>query len=302
MRTLSGGVSLLLAVMLAGACGQGDAASGRGDLPDVEEEPGHGDMPDDLDGEEVNDTLPRPLTADELERYYRAQVGWRVCAVEAGLDLPQPPSLETFMADGGGWSVGAELTDEEWNRRVVGDEAGGEPTVGTRCGEPPYEGEFRVEEVALRRFHRFQVQLAACLAAEGYALDLDPPTEDAFVASGGRNWAVWAELLHRFDVTERDHDTLNVRCGSSIGELPLDLHGFEIDPGELEARYESRLALKACLEEAGFVLPDPPTRDAYRAGDVGTAWEVWTDAYRNNDREQLQAFADGIDQACPGHG
>jgi hypothetical protein len=304
MRALTRGVSLLLlTVVLAAGCGQGGGDLSHGDGREVDEdEPGHGDMSDDLDGKEIEEIPPRPLTADGLERYYAAQVDWRMCAVEAGLDLPEPPSLEVFLADEGRWSVFADLTDDDWNRHIAGDESESGGMVGARCGEPPFEGEFRVEEEALRRLHRFQVELAACLATEGYELDLDSPTEEEFVASGGRNWNVWGELRERVELTDQQYGSINERCGSSLGELPLDLHSFEIDPAVLEGRYESLLALKACLEEAGFVLPDPPPRDAYLAGDVGTNWQLWTDAYRHNDRDQLQAFADGLDQACPGHG
>jgi hypothetical protein len=47
------GSVLLLTVVLAAGCGQGGGDLSQGDGPEVDEgEPGHGDMSDDLDGED----------------------------------------------------------------------------------------------------------------------------------------------------------------------------------------------------------------------------------------------------------
>lgn len=283
-------------LLLAGfGCGSDDP---DGTEPGVTgEDPEHGDHGDDLP-DEAEEIPPRPLTVAEMERYYAAQIDWRTCAVEDGLELPDPPSLEGFVADGATWWVGYDLTDDEWNR-MIGDESG-TTGPGATCGEPPGPTDFRVEEHALRRFHAFQLDLAACLAEQGLVLQHDPPTEDEFVEAGGRGWHVWAELTRQHHLSQQVQDQLEARCGSSISELPsLDIHSFELDRSVLEARYEEQLELTSCLADAGFVLSDPPDRDAYLDGAVGTYWDLWGDAYRRNDRDELSAFADGLDQGCP---
>jgi hypothetical protein len=284
---------LIVLFAVAGCGGEG--------LPSPEvldDEPGHGDHGDDLAGEAVEEVPPRPLTAAELERYHAAQVAWWECARQEGLALPDPPSLEEFIADGGGWWVGFDLSEDEWNR-LVDDEAGEQLPAGVVCGEPPGDYEFRVEEDAVRRFHAFQLDLIDCLAEEGFPIDTDAPTEEEFVAAGGRGWDGWSEFAARYDVTDELHERLDAHCGSSITDLPLNVHSFEEDPAVLERRYEEWLSLHACLTAAGFDLPEPPDRDTYLAGTVGTRWDVWIDAYGRNDRAELSVFADLLEQGCP---
>jgi hypothetical protein len=286
-------------LLLAGfGCGTGELDGAEPGVTGEDTQHGdHGDFPD----EDVEEVPPRPLTVAEMERYYAAQIAWRTCALDDGLELPDPPSLEGFVADGATWWVGYDLTDDEWNL-MMGDESG-TTGPGATCGEPPLPTDFRVEEHALRRFHAFQLDLVACLAEQGLVLQLDPPTEDTFVEAGGRGWHVWTELSQQHHPSQQVQDQLEAACGSSIGELPsLDIHSFELDRSVLEARFEEQLELRSCLEAAGFVLSGPPDRNAYLDGAVGTYWDLWGDAYRRNDRDELSAFADGLDQGCPAAG
>ena len=271
----------------------------------------HGDDWDMDDGdmdelyESEAEVPPRDLTVTELERYYDAQVSWRACAMEAaagleGAELAPPASRADFVASGGEvWSVGNEASE----LNVPADPAAtGGPEeyesvwdfMVAACGWAPSPDEYRVEEEALRRLHAFQLDLVTCLATQGYPVDGTPPTEDAFVEAGGHGWSVWQQLRERYTVGDHLHERLNAACGSSVGELPLDLHSFEIDRDTLERRYEGLLALARCLEDAGFVLSDPPSREAYLAGDVGTNWDPWLDADAGN----VQDWPD-IGEACP---
>jgi hypothetical protein len=134
-------VLLALVVSACGVAGGGGKSTG---LQPTAEDVGHGDPGESIGEETVEEDSPEPLTMRQLKRFYAAQVEWRTCAVDEGLVLPDPPTLEQFVAGGGSWWVGHDLSEEEWNRMVVGDESGG-GSLGEACGEPPTHSDFTAE-------------------------------------------------------------------------------------------------------------------------------------------------------------
>lgn len=59
-------------------------------------------------------------------------------------------------------------------------------------------------------------------------------------------------------------ERIATRCGNSNQDLWLQATDFEVDRDGLEAQYAANLALTACLEEAGFAIPEPPARRVLR--------------------------------------
>lgn len=284
--------------LVPAACG-GDSPQGAdiaSDSPSCEELPAACD-PDPDEHE------PPPLTREQLERYYVAQIAWRTCAAGEGFALSEPPSLEEFLAGGGAWWAGADLSDEDWNR-IVGDESG-TPGFDLRCGEPPLASDFLVAREALEGLYAWQVGVVACLEAEGFPLDAPVPPLEEFVRTGGTSWVPAREFTGRYGFPEgATWQRLATRCGSPTQDLWLSATDFEADEAGLESQYEANLALTACLEGAGFSVPDPPPLDEF-VGERGWNWtdaDIWAAVYRDNDRNAVQAFADGLDQACPGVG
>lgn len=66
------------------------------------------------------------------------------------VELPEPPSLERYLEEGGTWSVGADVSPDDWNALIVGD-GPAEGRVGRACGEPPVPYDFLVGREALER-------------------------------------------------------------------------------------------------------------------------------------------------------
>jgi hypothetical protein len=64
--------------------------------------------------------------------------------------------------------------------------------------------------------------------------------------------------------------------------------------------YRNNLAVTRCLKEAGFVVLEPPLEEFVE--ELGWNWahaDIWGAAYRDNDRDALEAFVDTLDQVCP---
>jgi hypothetical protein len=271
---------------------------------DTDAEP-HGDFPVPVSDEgrptgDEEEHEPAPLTREQLERYYVAQVSWRECAVEEGVALSEPPSLEEFKADGGTWSVGAELSDEDWNRMFAGEEPS---RIDSLCGEPPFASDFRVGREALERLYAWQMAVVACLEAEGFPLEGEAPPLEEFVRTGGTNWAPAREFHGRYGFLEGETWVrVYTRCGNDNQDLWLQATDFEVDRATLEAQYEVDLALAACLERAGFRVPAPPPLEEF-IEELGENWsnaDIWGAVYRDNDEKAVLDFVEGIDQACPG--
>lgn len=283
-------VGIALALVFA-ACGGEEVETIGHDCPPA-------DCPDD---DLEDDHEPPPLTPEQLERYYVAQVSWRDCAMGEGLALTEPPSLEEFAAGGGEWWVGAEISDDDWNRLIVGDESGN-GGVGRRCGEPPLADEFLVGRDALERLYAWQVEVVACLEGEGFPLDTSAPPLEEFIETGGTAWVPAKEFHGRYGFPEGAPWTrIATRCGNLDQDLWLEATDFEVDRAALEAQYEENLALTACLEEASFAVPEPPSLDEF-VDQLGWNWTntgIWGAVYRDNDRGAVRAFADRIDQVCP---
>lgn len=139
-----GRVTPVLLALALGACGvTGGGATSVGVQP-AAEDVGHGDPAESLGEETVEDDSLEPLTTGQLQRFHAAQVEWRRCAVDEGIALPDPPTLEEFVAGGGSWWVGDDVSEEDWNHRVVGDESG-VGALGATCGEPPTHSDFTAE-------------------------------------------------------------------------------------------------------------------------------------------------------------
>lgn len=278
------GMAILLVVLL-GAC--------------VDEEPHaddclHEECDEILEGEE--EQLP-VLSRDQRKRYYRAQVDWRECAIAEGMDLPEPPPLGQFVA-GREWDVANDISDEDWNRMGGLGEGG----VAMACGEPPVPHEFLVGPEALERLYDWHVEVLACLEREGYPVDTTPPPVEDFVESSGRSWAPAREFHRRYGFLEgATWIRVHTRCGNDNHDMWLGATDFEVDRAALEARYEEHLALTACLEEAGFIVLEPPPLEEF-IDELGWNWshaDIWGAAYRENDRRALHRFVDQMDQVCP---
>lgn len=287
--------AVVVAVVLAlGACGGDPAETGHGDPPEAF----HGDPDEPI--EEEDEPEPPPLTREQLERYYVAQVAWRDCAVAEGLALTRPPTLEEFVADGGSWWVGAELSDDEWNTLIVGEDPSG---VGARCGEPPLASDFRVGREALERLYAWRLRVVACLAAEGFPLDEQPPPLEEFIRTGGTNWTPAREFHSRYGFLEgKTWVRVHTRCGNDNQDLWLGATDFEVDRAALTAQYEANRALAACLEGGGFRVPPAPPLEEF-IDELGENWsnaDIWGAVYRDNDRRAVAEFVEGMDQACPG--
>lgn len=242
-----------------------------------------------------------PLTQKQLKRYYEAQLAWRACAMGQGLALPEPPTFEEYAADPGTWSVSADISDEEWNRLIVG--TGGSGNVGARCGEPPGPHDFLVSDDAFRRLYAWQERVVACLEGEGFPLETTAPPIEEFVESGGTNWVPAREFHGTYGFLEGETwERVYTRCGNDNQDLWLDASDFEDHRPALRARYEENLALAACLEGAGFQVPAAPPIEEF-IEELGENWssaDIWEAVYRDNERKAVQAFADTMDQVCPG--
>lgn len=243
---------------------------------------------------------PPPLTREQLKRYHRAQVAWRDCAMEEGLTLPEPPTFEEFAADGGTWSVSADMSVEEWNQLIVG--SGGSGRVGARCGEPPIPHEFMVSDEALRRLYAWQEQVVACLEAEGFSLETAAPPLEEFIESGGTNWTPAREFHRRYGFLEDTGTGVYTRCGDSNQDLWLQATDFEVDRAALRGVYEDNLELTTCLQAAGFEVPEVPSWSEFvdRLGRNWTNADIWGAVYRDNERNAVRSFVDTMDQVCPG--
>jgi hypothetical protein len=265
----------------------------------------HNDPPpvglhDDPDQATEVEEEPPPLTKVQLERYYVAQVSWHDCVSREGVALSEPPPLEEFLADGGAWSAGSDLSGEEWNRLFGGNRPS---RVGTLCGEPPFESDFRVGREAMERLFAWQLEVVACLAVEGFPLEQEAPSIEDFVRTAGTNWVPVREFDERYGYLEGGTWVrVYTRCGNDNQDMWLRATDFEIDRAELKAQYEANVALAACLEGGGFsVPPAPPLREFI--DELGENWshaDIWGAGYRDNDRKAVSFFAEGIDQACPG--
>jgi hypothetical protein len=268
---------------------------------------GHGDPPVSVSDEgrpigDEEEPEPAPLTREQLERYYVAQVSWRECAVEEGVALSEPPSLEEFKADGGTWWVGAELSDEDWNRMFAGEEPS---RIDSLCGEPPFASDFRVGREALERLYAWQLKVVSCLEAEGFSLEGRAPPLEEFVRTGGTNWVPAREFHRRYGFPDLEDATwarVYTRCGNDNQDMWLQATDFEVDRAALKARYEENLALRDCLERAGLRVPAPPPLEEF-IEELGENWsnaDIWGAVYRDNDEKAVLDFVEGIDQACPG--
>jgi hypothetical protein len=267
---------------------------------------GHGDAPQVVGHAEPTAKQPEPpplrLSREQLERYYVAQTAWGDCATAAGIVLSEPPPLEDFLAGGGEWWVGADLSDDEWNR-LQGDESGSSG-LDLRCGEPPLAFDFAVGREALERLYAWQLEVVRCVEAEGFPLDGPIPLLDEFVRTGGTSWEPAREFTARYGFPEGAvWERLANRCGSPTGQdLWLGATDFEVDRPALVAQYEANLALTACLEGAGLTVPAPPPLEEF-VDQLGWNWthaDIWAAVYRDNDRRAVRTFADRLDQACPG--
>jgi hypothetical protein len=293
---VAGFVAASTLLVLTAACGGPAVDDGHEDPPEVV---GHSES--ELSAEEEEAEAAPRLNREQLERYYAAQVAWRGCATGEGIVLSEPPPREVFVAGGGAWWVGSELSEDEWNR-MVGDESG-TSGLGARCGEPPLASDFLVGHEALERLYAWQVQVVSCLEAEGFPLDGAVPPVAEFVRTGGANWVPATEFTARYGFPEGPAwHRVATRCGSPTQDLWLGAADFVVDRAALEEQYEANLALTACLEGAGFAAPDPPPFDDF-VDQLGWNWTnagIWAAVYRDNDRDAVLAFADSIDQRCPG--
>ena len=271
------------------------------------DEPSHGDPVEGFStdneppiDEDEEDEFPR-LTRDQLQRYYAAQIEWRDCAIGEGLALPEPPSLEEFVADGGKWWTGADVSDDDWNRLIVGDEDG-EGRVGRSCGEPPGPHDFVVAREVLERLYAWQVRVVGCLGEQGFPLDTIAPPLEEFVESAGANWIPAREFHARYGFPDTPAwDRAAANCGNPDHDVWLQATDFEVDRAQLEAQYEENLGLTACLAEAGLTVPKPPALDAF-VDHLGWNWahaDIWAAVYRDNDRDAVEALVDRIDELCP---
>jgi len=284
-----GRTAIVLGALLAlTACGDGEIVDS-----DPPEAFGH---PDEV-SEEEEEHEPPPLSPQQMEAYYDAQITWRDCGIGAGLDLPEPPSLDEFVAEEGAWSVGADVSEEDWNRLVV------DGRVDKACGEPPGPYDFLVSREALERAYAWHLEVLACLEDEGFPVETTAPPMEEFVEAAGTNWSPARDFHRRYGFPSgADWDQVVARCGNSNQDLWLQATDLEVDREALEAQYEDHLALTACLEEAGFLVPEPPPLEEF-IDRLGWNWahaDIWGAVYRDNDRRAVRAFVEGMDQACPG--
>jgi hypothetical protein len=167
---------------------------------------------------------PPRLTRQQLKHYYVAQIAWRDCVVGEGLTLSQPPSLQEFMAEGGTWWAGSDISEDDWNRLFAGPSR-----VSEHCGEPPYADEFQVGQRALERLYAWQVKVVACLEAEGFPLEGSPPPVAEFIRTGGRNWTPAREFHSRYGYPGGAVGVrIATRCGNENQDLWLQATDFEI--------------------------------------------------------------------------
>jgi hypothetical protein len=279
-------------VLVLAACGEAQVAH------DVVDE-----CPPDCAEEDEEHERPT-LTRAQMKRYYRAQVVWRDCAMAEGLDLPEPPTWKRFVADGGTWSVGADLSDDDWDVLNADVEDGGESVIRA-CGVLPVPQEFLVSPEALERLYAWNQQVLACLEAEGFPVDTAAPPVEDFVESAGRSWSPAGDFHARYGYPQ-DEEWMRVaaRCGNHEDDVWLQPDDFEIKRATLKAQYRRHLALTACLEEAGFVVPEPPPLEEF-IEELGWNWahaDIWGAVYRDNDRDAVGAFVDRIDELCPDAG
>ncbi len=139
-----GRLTAVLLALTVSACGVAVGGGERTGLQPTAEDVGHGDPGESVGGETADEESPEPLTMKQMKRFYAAQVDWRTCAVDEGLALPDPPTFEEFVAGGGTWWVGRDLSEEQWNHTVVGDESGG-GSLGAACGEPATHSDFTAD-------------------------------------------------------------------------------------------------------------------------------------------------------------
>lgn len=139
-----GRLTAVLLALTVSACGVAGGGGNSTGLQPAADDVGHGDPGESISEETVDEGPPEPLTMRQMKRFYAAQVDWRTCAVDKGLALPDPPTLEEFVAGGGSWWVGRDLSEEEWNHMVVEDESGG-GSLGAACGEPPTHSDFTAD-------------------------------------------------------------------------------------------------------------------------------------------------------------
>jgi hypothetical protein len=125
-----------------------------------------------------------------------------------GLDVSEPPPLESFLASGGtnwdpwqeaiekygadaiGESCGPRLDLSYWEARVrEAEEARAREAEGQgqRPLPPPGRDDFEA-------FYTFQRGLKACFEAHGFPLP-DPPSLESFIASGAANWSPLSQLI-----------------------------------------------------------------------------------------------------------
>lgn len=279
--------SALLLVLTACASDEG-AAHGVHPCPP--------ECPDESIEDEDEHELP-PLSPQQMEAYYDAQITWRDCGIGAGLDLPEPPSLDEFVAEEGAWSVDADVFEEEGNRLV------GDGRVDKACGQPPYPHVFLVSREALERAYAWHLDVLACLEDEGFPVETTAPPMEEFVETFGTNWSPARDFHRRYGFPSgADWDQVIARCGNSNQDLWLQATDLEVDRKALEAQYEDHLALTACLEEAGFLVPEPPPLEEF-IDRLGWNWahaDIWGAVYRDNERKAVRAFVDTMDQVCPG--
>lgn len=167
---------------------------------------------------------PPRLTRQQLKGYYVAQIAWHDCVVGEGLDLSQPPSLQEFVAEGGTWWAGSDISEDDWNRLFARPSR-----VSNRCGEPPYADEFQVSQRALERLYAWQVKVVACLEAEGFPLEGSPPPVDEFIRTGGSNWVPAREFHNRYGYPGGAVGVrIATRCGNENQDLWLQATDFEV--------------------------------------------------------------------------
>jgi hypothetical protein len=210
-------VGTALALVLA-ACGQGGT---HADPQDPNRDPR--DPNPNRSAEKSGHKLPR-LTPQQLERYYLAQIAWRDCVVGEGLVFPQPPSLQEFVAEGGTWWVGSDISEDDWNRLFAGPSQ-----VSNRCGEPPYTADFQVGRRALERLYAWQVKVVACLEAERFPLDGSAPPVEEFIRTGGSNWVPAREFHSRYGYPGGAVGVrIATRCGNDDQDLWLQATDFDV--------------------------------------------------------------------------
>jgi hypothetical protein len=169
---------------------------------------------DELDGADHGDPasqepLGPPEDSSPTEVFFNHLQETKYCLEEwVGLDVSEPPRLESFLASGGtNWDpwreaiekYGADAIGETCGRRLdlsywqararEAEEARVREAEGQEQGPlpPPSRDDFEA-------FYTFQRGLRACIEAHGFPLPHPPPLE-SFIASGATNWSPLSQLL-----------------------------------------------------------------------------------------------------------